>query len=184
MQDAFEVRIAHADLLHVLEGVADVVDARAAHADALRHQARAPVQVELAHVRRVRRIGDESERPDHPSPGQAYRNERWLVHAARHLAIPQPRERAAQPRRVDAVRDAPARAAVAQAHHQPGLALGAAIARGQDAQRAVIAVRERGRLVRVVEARRPHERPVAEHPEIALGQARGEFAEGHCARTI
>jgi len=62
VEHALEVRIAHADLVHVLERVADVVDARAAHADALRDQARAAVQVELAHVGRVLRIGHESER--------------------------------------------------------------------------------------------------------------------------
>ena len=64
MQDAFEVRIAHADLVHVVEGIADVVDARAAHADSLRDQARAPVQIELAHERRMGGIGDEGERLD------------------------------------------------------------------------------------------------------------------------
>ena len=183
MQDALEVRVAHADLMHVVERVADVVDARAAHADALRDQARAAVQVELAHVCRMRGIGHEGERA-HGAPARLHRNQRRLVHPARHLAIPEPRECAAQARRVNAIRDAPARAAAAQAHHQPRLALRAAIARGQDAQRAVVAVRQRGRLVRVVEARRPHQRPVAEHPEVALGQARGEFAEGHRARTI
>lgn len=63
MQDALEMRIAHADPVHVIEGVADVVDARTADADALGDEARAAVQVELAHVRRVRRIGDERKRP-------------------------------------------------------------------------------------------------------------------------
>ena len=62
MQDALEVRVAHADLAHMVEGVADVVDARAAHADALCHQARAAVQVELAHVGRVGGVGHEGER--------------------------------------------------------------------------------------------------------------------------
>jgi len=63
MQDALEVRIAHPDVVHVIERIADVVDARSADADSLRHQPRAPVQIELAHVGRVRRIGDERERP-------------------------------------------------------------------------------------------------------------------------
>jgi len=45
MQDALEVRIAHADLVHVVERVADVVDARSPDADALRHEARAALQV-------------------------------------------------------------------------------------------------------------------------------------------
>ena len=179
MQDALEVRVAHADRVHVIECVADVVDARPADADALRHQPRAAVQVELAHVGRVRRIGDESQGLHFTACGQAHWNQFWFVHTPRHLSVPQPRERAAQARRVDAVGHAPARAAAAQAHHQPGLALRAAIARRQDAERAVVAVRAAERLVLVVEARRPHERAVAEHPEIAFGQLRGELTELH-----
>lgn len=62
MQDALEMRIAHADVVHVVERIADVVDARAADSDALRHQPRAAVQVELAHVGGVRGVGDEGKR--------------------------------------------------------------------------------------------------------------------------
>lgn len=56
------MRIAHADIVHVVERIANVVDARSADSDALRHQARTAVQVELTNVRRVRGIRDESER--------------------------------------------------------------------------------------------------------------------------
>ena len=184
MQDALEVRIAHADVVHMVERVADVVDARAADADALGDEARAAVKVELAHVGGMRRVGNECKRP-HGFPGSdPDRDQARLVDPARHLAVPEPRERAAQARRVDAVGHAPARAAAAQAHHQPGLALRAAVARRQDAQRAVIAVRPAERLALVVEARRPHERAVAEHPEVAFRQPRAELAERHCAATI
>jgi hypothetical protein len=62
MQDALEMRIAHADIVHVVERVANIVDARSADSDALRHQARTAVQVELTDVRRVRGVRDESER--------------------------------------------------------------------------------------------------------------------------
>ena len=178
MQDALEVRVAHADRVHVVEGIADVVDAGAAHADALRDEPRAAVQVELAHVRGVRGIGDERQRTHGPG-SDLYRDEARLVHAARHLPVPQAGERAAQAGLVDAVGHAPARAAAAQSHHEAGLALGAAIARRQDAERAVIPVRAAERLARIVEARRPHERAVAEHPEISLRQPRGEFTQGH-----
>jgi predicted ATPase len=64
VQDALQVRVAHADVVHVLERVADVVDARPAHADALRDEARAAMQVELAHVGWMRGVGDECERLD------------------------------------------------------------------------------------------------------------------------
>jgi hypothetical protein len=62
VEDALEMRIAHADIVHVDERIANVVDARSADSDALRHQARTAVQVELTDVRRVRGVRDESER--------------------------------------------------------------------------------------------------------------------------
>jgi hypothetical protein len=62
VEDALEMRIAHADIVHVVERVANIVDARSADSDALRHQARTAVQVELTDVRRVRGVRDESER--------------------------------------------------------------------------------------------------------------------------
>lgn len=170
--------VAHADLVHVIDGLADVVDARPADPDPLRDQPRAPVQVELAHEGRVRRIGDERERPDRFG-SKLYMDEARLVDPPGHLAVPEPRERTPQPRRVDAVGDPPARAAAAKTHHQAGLAVRAAVARRQDAERAVVAVRAAERLVPVVEARRPHERAVAEHPEVTLGQPRRELAELH-----
>jgi hypothetical protein len=173
------MRIAHTDTVHVVERIANVVDARPAHSDALRHQPRAAVQIELAHVGRVRGVGDEGKRANLAPRRKPDRNQPRLVDAARHLAVPQARERAPQPARVNAVRHSPARAAAAQPHDQAGLALRAAVARGQYAERAVVAVRPAGRLVLVVEARRPHERAVAEHPEVALGQQVPELAEPH-----
>ena len=183
MQDAFEMWIVHADVVHVLERVADVVDAGAADADALRDQARAALQVELAHVGRMLGVGDEGERP-HGSLSDPHRDEPGLVNPPGHLAIPQTRERAAQARCIDAVSHAPARAAGAQPHDEPGLALRAAVARRENAQGAVVAVRAAGTFLRVLEAGRPHERAVAEDPEVSLRQPRGELTEGHCARTI
>ena len=177
------MRIAHADLVHVLERVADVIDAGAASADSLRDETRAPVQVELAHVGRMRRVGDERKRVHGPGP-DFHRDQARLVDPARHLSVPEPRQRAAQPRCIDAIGHAPARAAAAQAHDETGLALRAAIARRQDAERAVVSVRAAERFLPVLEARRPHERAIAEHPEVAFGQQRLELAEGHSARNI
>jgi hypothetical protein len=107
MKDALEMWIAHADIVHVIKGVADVIDARTAHADALRHQACTAVQVELAHIGRVRGIGDEGEGA-HGLVLDLHRNQPRLVDAARHLPVPEPRQRAAQARRIDAVSHAPA----------------------------------------------------------------------------
>ena len=184
MQDALEVRIAHADLVHVLERIADVVDAGPAAADALRHEPRPAVQIELPHIRGVPRIGDEGKRAHFLPVREANRNEPRLVHPARHLSIPKPRQGPAQARRVDAIGHAPARAAAAKTHHKARLAARAAVARREDAKRAVIAVRAAERLLAVFEAGRPHERAVAEYPEVSLGQQRPELAEVHSARNI
>ena len=62
MEDALEMRIVHADIVHVVERIADVVDARSADSDALRHQARTAVQVELTDIGRMRGVRDESKR--------------------------------------------------------------------------------------------------------------------------
>jgi hypothetical protein len=62
VEDALQVRIAHPDLVHVVERLADVVDARTACADPLGHQPRAAVQVELADIGGMAGIRDEGER--------------------------------------------------------------------------------------------------------------------------
>ena len=178
------MRIAHAHLAHVLERIADVIDARPAVADALRDQPCAPVQIEFAHIRRVLGIRDESKRAHLLPVRKTNRNKPRFVHPPGHFPIPQARERPAQTRRMDAVSDAPARAAAAKAHDEPGLAAGAAIARGKDAKSAVIAVGAGKRLLPVFEARRPHERAVAEDPQVSLRQKRPELAKIHSARNI
>jgi hypothetical protein len=61
-QHALEVRIAYTHFMHMVERVPDVVDARAALPDALCDEAGAAMQVELAHIGRMRRVGDEGER--------------------------------------------------------------------------------------------------------------------------
>ena len=69
MQDAFEMWIAHANLVHMVEGVPDVIDTWPALADALGDEARPAIQVELANVGGMTRIGDKRERPDLPASG-------------------------------------------------------------------------------------------------------------------
>ena len=61
------MRIAHADLVHVVERVADVIHTGAALADALGDEPGAAMQVQFAHVGRVRRVGDEGERTHAPA---------------------------------------------------------------------------------------------------------------------
>jgi hypothetical protein len=184
VEDALEVRIAHPDLVHVVERLADVVDARTARADSLRHQPRATMQVELADVRGVAGVGDESKRAHDAPAAQPHRNQPGRVDAAEHLAAPEAGKRAAHALRIEPVGHAPARAAAAKAHHQSGLAARAAVSRGKDAQRPVVAVRPAERLARIAEARRPHQRAIAEDPELAFRQLRAELHEIHSGATI
>lgn len=128
MKDSFEVRIAHARAVHVLEGVLDVVDAMPALTDALRYQPRAAVQIQLAHIGRVGRVGDEGQRP-HPSLPQPGGNEARFIYPAHHFAAPQPFQRLAHLGGSDAKRRSPARAAAAQPQHQTGPLLGTPVPR-------------------------------------------------------
>jgi len=178
------VRVAHAHLVHVVERVLDVVDAGPAHADTLRHELRAAVQVELVDIGGMRRVGDERQRSDGSAAAQPDRDQARVIDAARHLPRPQPRQRAPDLGAIDAERHAPARAAAAKAHDEAGAAKRAAIAGGEDAQRAVIAVRAAGRPRFIGEAGRPHQRAVAEDPELAFRQARHEFVELHRAARL
>jgi len=113
VQDALEMRVAHADFVHVIERVLDVIHARPADADALRDEARAAVQVELAHIGAMFRVGKKRQRSDRAPAAQPHRDQARLVHAPRHLAVPQPPERAENVGGIDAKRHAPARAAAA-----------------------------------------------------------------------
>jgi len=178
------MRIAHADFVHMVEGLADVVDARAARADSLRHQSRAAVQVQLRDISRMRRVGDEGERAHAAPAGQLHGDQAWRVHAPVHLAAPEAGQRAPFALRIEPVGHSPARAAAAKAHYQAGLEPRAAVARREDAERAVVAVRAAEGLACIAEAWRPHQRAVAEHPQVAFRQLRAEFGEMHSGATI
>ena len=66
--------------------------------------------------------------------------------------------------------DAAAGAAAVEAEHEAGLFRRSAMVEGIDAQRAVLADQPRGDLFDVLETRPPHQRTVAEHPEIFVGR--------------
>jgi len=88
MQDALKVRVAYAHLAHLVEGIANVVDAAAALPDALRHQPGAPVQIELAHVGGMRGVDEEGERAHLPAGTQLHAQQAWRIDAAGHLPLP------------------------------------------------------------------------------------------------
>src|SRR5258708_24086686 len=168
----------------MVERVADVVDAGPALPDSLGDKPRAAMQVELAHIGRVTGIGDEGERPQPAAVAQTDWHEPRLVHLAQHLAVPEAYEATAHITVPDAKRHAPARAAGAEPHDQPRLAVRAAIARRQDAERPVVAVGAGEALFAVGKAGRPHERAVAEHPEIPPAERGHELAHRHRARLM
>jgi len=87
-QDAVEVRIAHAELVHVGERVAQVIDIAAALADALRDERRGARHVEVAGELPVPGVGDESEGADLAAAADAHAHEARLVDAVAHLAAP------------------------------------------------------------------------------------------------
>jgi hypothetical protein len=151
------MRIAHAEIVHVIEGVADVVHAGAALADALRHEPGAPVQVELADVGRVGRIGEEGEGMDPPPAAERRLHQAWLVDATGHLAAPQAAQCPADMGARDAEGHAPAGAAPAKPHDQPGFSERPAVARGPDAEGAMVAVHQGDGLLAVGKAGRPDE---------------------------
>src|SRR5450759_864902 len=72
----------------------------------------------------------------------------------------------------DPERDAAAGAAAVEAEHEAGLFGGAAVHEGVDAERAMLADQPRRDLLDERKARPPHQRAIAEHPEVAFGQFR------------
>ena len=72
----------------------------------------------------------------------------------------------------DPERDAAAGAAAVEAEHKAGLFRRAAMHEGVDAERAMFADQPCRDLLDELEARPPHQRAIAEHPEVAFGQFR------------
>src|SRR5262249_59680445 len=93
MEDPLKVRVAHAELVHVLQRIADIVDCGTALPNSLRDEARAAVQVELAHVGRMRRIGEKRERANTASPRDLHLQEARRINTPQHFAITKLRRR-------------------------------------------------------------------------------------------
>src|SRR5436305_6451100 len=99
MENALEMGIAHPDRMHMVKRVLDVIHASTPLSDALRHQARSAVEIELPDVGGMAGICEERERPDLAlTDPDAHRLR--LIDPARHLAHPQARQRSAEPARL------------------------------------------------------------------------------------
>src|SRR6185295_18314933 len=101
-----------------------------------------------------------------------------------HLAPVEIGKHARRARRGNAEGDPPARPARAQAHHEAGLFRRAAVARRINAECPVVAMHPAGGRLRMAKARRPHERAVAEDPQIAAGREPQELGERHAAGMV
>ena len=84
------MRVVDAELVHVVERVADVIDAGAALADALGDQARPAVEIELAHVGGMRRVGEKRERAHLSSAAELHPEQARRVDPPRHRPITRP----------------------------------------------------------------------------------------------
>src|SRR5882724_8841551 len=76
----------------------------------------------------------------------------------------------------DPKRDAAAGAAAVEPEHEAGLFRRPAMIERKDAERAVLADQPRRDLFDEFEARPPHQRAIAEHPQVAFGQFRFGWA--------
>src|ERR1700736_2109622 len=72
----------------------------------------------------------------------------------------------------DPKRDAAAGASAVEAEHEAGLFRRPPMHEGIDAERAMLADQPRRDLLDELEARPPHQRAIAEHPQVAFGQFR------------
>ena len=88
------------------------------------------------------------------------------------LALPQIRNCGLAPAGRNAERDAPAGAAAVEPKNQPRLLRRSAMVERIDAERPMLADQPRRHLLGKIESRSPHQRTIAEHPEIAVGTGR------------
>jgi hypothetical protein len=84
-QDAVQVRIAHAELVHVGERIGQVIDVAAALADALRDEFGGALHVEIAGELSVAGVGDKGEAADLAATADADAHEARSVDAVAHL---------------------------------------------------------------------------------------------------
>src|SRR5713226_2717169 len=126
-----------------------------------------------------------SQRAD-PLPGFVFKPDRthhFAIDVGGLLAAAQIFHGAVALLRRDPERDAAAGAAAVEPEHEAGLFRGPAMVERIDAQRAVLADQPRRDLLDELEARPPHQRAIAEHPEIAFGHFRfGRDFRWHRAR--
>ena len=169
--EPFQFAVAHADRRQMVVGLGDVggVVARlaAAGADDFEHR----VAVEAPRVLRVQPVGDIGQRL-HPLAGlQRHRDRPLDIDRGDLLALAQIADGRLAQRRGDREGHAGAGAAAVEAEHEPGFFGRAAIDVGVDAQGPAPAAHGRPRAGRVGESRPPHQRAVAEHPEVAVRRA-------------
>jgi hypothetical protein len=87
-QDAIQVRVAHAELVHVGQRIAQVIDVAAALADTLCDEHGGAVHIEIPGELSVPGVSDEGEGADLAAAADAHAHEARPVDAVAHLAAP------------------------------------------------------------------------------------------------
>ena len=170
-RELMQLRVAKAFGLDRLHGRRHVVAVGAGLAVTLQHMAVLVGERQPAGVLHMAAVDDIGER------GDAFTRFVLQPHRAHHLAIdrghllarPQIGDHVGTVLFSDAEGDAAAGAAAVEPQHQARLLRRAAMHEGIDAERAVLADQPGRDAFLEFEARPPHQRSVAEHPEVALG---------------
>src|SRR5229473_8367729 len=103
---------------------------------------------------------------------QPYRSHHLAIDGGDLLARAQIGDRVGVMLLRDPERDAAAGAAAVQSEHEAGLFRCSPMHEGVDAKRAMLAYQPRRNLLEERKARPPHQRTIAEHPQVAFGQFR------------
>ena len=172
-QDAFQLALADAELGQVPQRADQVVEVDAGDAPRPADQARLHGERQLPRVARVRPLDDVGERHHLPvfALGDLDRQMRLAIDAVDLLARAQIGDGGCRVRRADAIDDAGAGAAAVEPQHHAGPFGRAAMMHGVDAEAAAIA--DHAGAPRFLEGKAwpPHQRSVAEHPQIVMRDA-------------
>src|SRR5208282_1189551 len=172
-QELVHGAVLDAELVEMAHRVDEVLGARTAGAVALADELGDALELKRPGVLRMAASGDVGVGVDAPAPAHELdRNGALLVDVAGHLALVEIGEDLLAPHGCHAVGDAAAGAARLQAEHQARQLGRAAIAPRVDAEGAMVAAQEGRRALEIGEARVPHERAVAEDPELSVRRHR------------
>jgi hypothetical protein len=179
-RELMQLRIAKALGLDRLHGRQEVVAVVSRTAMSLPHEAQLLGERKPSGILDVATVDYIGERAD-PLPGFVFKPDRahdFAIDIGGLLAAAQiVHGNAAQFRR-DPERNAATGATAVEAEHKAGFFRSSAMVKRIHAQRAMLADQPRGHLLDKGEAGPPHQRPIAEHPQVVFGRFRSGQAFG------